>query len=209
MRGRTALKNGGILHMKKDDLIALGISEEQADKIVEMHNGEINGSFIPKHRFDEVNNENKTLKDTIKERDGQLESLKKSEGDVETLKKQIADLQADNKKALEAHKAEMAKLKMDGVIDNVLTAAGAKNVKAIRALFDESGFKLQEDGTVFGLGDALKAVQTSDPYLFKETEPKPQGMTGFKPDGGDQGKAPDINTMTYSQFIAAGGSKTS
>lgn len=195
--------------MKKEEITALGISEELAEKVVKLHDDEINGAFIPKHRFDEVNKAKKALDETVKERDKQLEQLKKSEGDIDALKQQIADLQTANKEAEKVHEAEMIRLKIDGIVDSTLISAGAKNTKAIRALMDVDGFKLQEDGTVFGLGDALKAVQTSDPYLFKETEPKPQGMTGFKPDGGDQGKAPDINTMTYSQFIAAGGNKTS
>ena len=189
--------------MKKEELVALGISEEQADKVIEMHNGEINGAFIPKQRFDEVNNAKKALEDTVKERDKQLETLKKSEGDIGALKQQIADLQTANKKAADEHKAEMHKLRMDGAIDSVLASSGAKNIKAIRALFDESNFKLQEDGTVFGLKEALEAVKTSDPYLFKETDPKPKGMTGYEPTGGKPDEKPDISKMTYSEYIKA------
>lgn len=188
--------------MKKEELVALGISEEQADKIVEMHNSEINGAFIPKQRFDEVNNAKKALEDTVKERDKQLETLKKSDADVDALKQQIADLQTENKKAADEHKAEMVKLRMDGVIESSLISAGAKNVKAIRALFDESNFKLQEDGTVFGLKEALSAVQKSDPYLFeaKETKSEPKGMTGYEPKG-DEGKAGGTaQPSTYAQW---------
>lgn len=188
--------------MKKEELVALGISEEQADKVVEMHNGEINGAFIPKHRFDEVNNAKKALDETVKERDKQLEDLKKSKGDVEALKQQIADLQTANKEAVKAHEAEMVKLKTDGIIESVLASAGAKNSKAIRALFDESNFKLQEDGTVFGLKEALSAVQKSDPYLFetKETKPEPKGMTGYEPKG-DEGRAGSTaQPSTYAQW---------
>ena len=192
--------------MKKEDLTALGISEELAEKAVQLHNEEINGKFIPKNRFDEVNNAKKKLEDDLKDRDKQLDDLKKSDGDVETLKQQIADLQAANKQAADEHKAEMEKLKMDGVIENALVSAGAKNSKAIRALFDETNFKLQPDGTVFGLTEALANVQKSDPYLFEVKEdkntPTPQGMmTGFEPgkDGGKVGTGKE-QPNTYKQW---------
>jgi hypothetical protein len=188
--------------MKKEEITALGISEELAEKVVKLHDDEINGAFIPKHRFDEVNNAKKALEETVKERDKQLETLKKSEGDVEALKQQIADLQTANKEAAKAHEAEMVKLKTDNAIESVLASSGAKNTKAIRALFDESNFKLQEDGTVFGLKEALSAVQKSDPYLFetKETKPDPKGMTGFEPKG-DEGKAGGTaQPSTYAQW---------
>lgn len=195
--------------MKKEQLTALGITEEQAEKIVKLHDDEINGAFIPKHRFDTINGEKKKLEEDLKSRDKQLEDLKKSEGDVETLKKQIETLQADNKRAAEEHKAEMEKLKMDGVIENALISAGAKNSKAIRALLNEGNFKLQPDGTVFGLSEALASVQKSDPYLFESKQdqnaPAPQGMTGFQPGSSGAGSdtQPDINKMTYSEYIKA------
>lgn len=190
--------------MTKDELIKLGLSEELADKVASLHKSELDGKYIPKQRFDEVNNAKKALEETVKERDKQLDDLKKSDADVDALKKQIADLQAANKEAQKAHEAEMIRLKIDGIVESTLASAGAKNTKAIRALMDVDGFKLQEDGTVFGLNDALKAVQKSDPYLFesKETKPEPQGMKGYEPQGGGSSK-PDINTMSYSEYMKA------
>ena len=188
--------------MTKEELIKLGLSEELADKVASLHKSELDGKYIPKQRFDEVNNTKKALEETVKERDKQLDDLKKSDADVDALKKQIADLQAANKKAADEHKAEMIRLKIDGIVDSTLISAGAKNTKAIRALMDVDGFKLQEDGTVFGLNDALKAVQKSDPYLFenKETKPEPKGMTGFEPKG-DEGKAGGTaQPSTYAQW---------
>ena len=187
--------------MTKDELIKLGLSEELADKVASLHKSELDGKYIPKQRFDEVNNAKKALEETVKERDKQLDDLKKSDADVDVLKKQIADLQAANKKAADEHKAEMIRLKIDGIVDSTLISAGAKNTKAIRALMDVDGFKLQEDGTVFGLNDALKAVQKSDPYLFesKETKPEPKGMKGFEPQGGQGGQS-GVIPSTYAQF---------
>lgn len=111
--------------MKKEDFLKLGVEEELAGKLAEASADELKG-FIPKTRFDEVNNELKAVKETISERDKQLEELKKSSGDNEALKKQIADLQKANKEASAAHEAEMQKLKIDSAVDRALIEAKAK-----------------------------------------------------------------------------------
>lgn len=59
--------------MTKEKLLEWGLTEEQATKVMEG----LNGSFVTKARFNEVNTELTTAKNTIKERDTQLETLKK------------------------------------------------------------------------------------------------------------------------------------
>ena len=63
----------GELKMTKEELKALGLTDEQIGKVDEAYKG-----FIPKSRFDEVNEAKKKAEETIKERDKQLEALKKS-----------------------------------------------------------------------------------------------------------------------------------
>lgn len=71
--------------MTKEKLMEWGLTEEQANKVMEG----LNGSFVTKSRFNEVNEENKTLKAQVSERDGQIETLKKSAGDNTELQNQI------------------------------------------------------------------------------------------------------------------------
>ena len=75
--------------MNKQKLLAMGVTEEQATQIM----NELNGNFIPKSRFDEVNELKKSYQEQLKQRDTQLEELKKNVGDSEQLKKQIETLQ--------------------------------------------------------------------------------------------------------------------
>lgn len=58
--------------MKKEDLIALGLSEEQADKVIAGF-----GTMVPKSRLDDKINEVKDLTTQLKDRDTQLNDLKK------------------------------------------------------------------------------------------------------------------------------------
>lgn len=187
--------------MKKEDLIAMGLTEDQAKKVMDS----LDGNFVTKARFNEVNEENKTLKQSVADRDKQLEDLKKSSGDNAELKKQIETLQQQNADQKKAHDAEMAQLKLDNTIDAALTAAGAKNIKAVRAMIDTSKMKLGEDGTVEGLPDAIKAVQKSDSYMFNTVQQKQQTFKGFQPGASGEvkpGTEVDTSKMTYSELAA-------
>lgn len=184
--------------MNKEDLIAMGLTEEQAKKVMDS----LDGNYITKTRFNEVNEENKTLKKSVSDRDKQLEDLKKSSGDNAELKKQIETLQQENANQKKAHETEMTQLRLDNAIDAALTAAGAKNIKAVRALLDTSKVKVGEDGKLTGFDDLLTAVQKSDSYLFTEKQQK-QNFKGFQPGASGNvkpGTKVDMSKMTYEEL---------
>lgn len=184
--------------MNKEDLIAMGLTEEQAKKVMDS----LDGNYVTKTRFNEVNEENKTLKKSVSDRDKQLEDLKKSSGDNEELKKQIETLQQENANQKKAHEVEMTQLRLDNAIDAALTAAGAKNIKAVRALLDTSKVKVGEDGKLTGFDDLLSAVQKSDSYLFAEKQQK-QNFKGFQPGASGNvkpGIKVDMSKMTYEEL---------
>ena len=173
----------------------LGIDEDLAKKCEEASQEELK-SFIPKSRFDEVNNAKNTAEALVKERDAQIEEVKKSVGDNEELKKQIETLQADNKAKDDAHAAEIKKLKIDSAIETALSGAKAKNNLAVKALLkDLENAELGEDGTIKGLAEQIEALQKSDSYLFEVKESKK--MKGAEP---GQGADPDFKGLTKEQF---------
>ena len=176
----------------KEDLLAKGFTEEQAKTVVDI----INGEFIPKSRFDEVNEENKALKGTIGERDKQLEELKKVGGDNAALKEKIESLQAENKSLSEQHAKELRDLKVDNAITTALTAAGVKNIKAVKALLSiDDKTELAEDGSIKGLAEQIKALAKSDGYLFEGAKK----LTGVAPGESKDGLPGnrDPKNMTY------------
>lgn len=169
--------------MTKEVLMKMGLTEEQATKVLEAHTTAINGKYIPKERFDEVNTKKQQLETSVAERDKQLDDLKKSTGDVEALKTQIQTLQNENKTKEEAYKTELSNLKKNNALDLALSGAKVKNNKAIKALLDGEKIKLKDDGTLEGLADQLEAIKKSDAYLFEETQTKEKttGPKGFVP----------------------------
>ncbi len=190
--------------MKKEEFVKLGVDEETAAKLETASLEELKG-FIPKSRFDEVNNEKKKLELDVRDRDSQLETLKNSTGDVEAMKKQIEDLQKANKDAADAHAAEVKQLKIDAAVDAALASAKAKNSTAVKALLkDLDKAELQEDGTIKGLSDQIAALQKSDDYLFEAKDSKKK-MKGAEP--GEAGKEDaddkvDFSKMSYDELSA-------
>lgn len=188
--------------MNKEDLIAMGLTEDQAKKVM----ASLDGNFVTKTRFNEINEENKTLKQSVADRDKQLDDLKKSSGDNAELKKQIETLQQQNADQKKAHDAEMAQLRLDNAIDSALTAAGAKNVKAVKPFIDATKVKLGEDGKLTGLDEQVKEVQKAEGYLFAEKQQgKGQTFKGFQPGASGEvkpGTEVDTSKMTYSELAA-------
>lgn len=184
----------------KEQLVGMGLTEELAQKVIDKV---IDGNYIPKSRFNEINEENKALKQSITDRDKQLEDLKKSSGDNAELKKQIEALQQQNADQKKAHDAEMTQLKLETAIETALITAGAKNAKAVRGLLNASDLKLAADGSVEGLKEQLEAVQKSDPYMFNEVQQTV--FKGFQPGASadtNPGTKVDFSKMTYSEMVA-------
>jgi hypothetical protein len=152
----------------KELLKKAGIPEDKLDSTITDINKELPKHFIPKDKYNEAAEAKKKLEADLAARDQQLEQLKQAAGNSEELKAQIEQLQAENQKAAEEWQAKMAQIQLDFAVDKALTAAKAKNAKAVKALLDMEKVKLDGD-KLLGLDDQLKALQQSDPYLFGET----------------------------------------
>lgn len=159
--------------------------------------------FIPKAKFNEINEAKKLAESNLSNAQKTLEELK-SKGDLsEEYKAQIAKLTADNAKAQESFKAQITRMKMDNAIDSALTSSKARNSKAARALLDESKISIAEDGTVKGLSEQIEAIRKENAFLF-DIEPEPQNP---KPSWGNVGKqnpSGDADALEAAMFAAAG-----
>lgn len=186
--------------MTKEELLALGVTEEQAKKIVE----DQKTNFVPASQFNEMKEGKKALEAQIAERDKQLKDLQAKAGDNEELKQQIQALQDANRDAKEKYKAELHKIALDNAIDKALTASRARNNKAVRALLDMDGVDLDDDGKLIGVAKQLKKLAEDEgtKFLFEADDPagsKPK-ISGMKPVNKDGGGA---GTSIGAQFAAA------
>lgn len=193
--------------MNKEELLKLGLSEEQTEKVLSVNAEQLKG-FIPKSRFDEVNNTKKQLEKDLKDRDVQLENLKNSSGDVETMKQTIENLQRDNKVAKDNFEAELAKFKLESAIDTTLLGSNVINTRAVKALLDMDKIKLDGD-VLIGINEQIEALKNAEDskMLFKvtETKQKEPNFSGVKPGEGNTQNSTGESAgkiKTYSEMMA-------
>ena len=164
--------------MTKEELKALGLNDEQIEKVVE----DYGKNYVPKNQFNQKNEELKQAKESLTTMQSDIEALKKTNADNAELAKQIDEMKAAQVKRDEEYTAQIHKMEVDGIVERTLMTFKAKNGKAVRALLDLEDVKLK-DGTIKGLDDQLTKLKESDPYLF-ESESKPTGVTPGEPHGG-------------------------
>lgn len=149
--------------MKKEDLIALGLTEEQAQKVVDIHSETLKG-FIPKTRFDEVNETKKDLEQQIKDRDKQLKDLGEKVKGNEDAEKTIQQLQETNKTTKEQYEAKIKEMTINTAIQSKLTDTKYPDLLATK--FDKSKLVVNTDGTVSGIDEQLATIKDSYKDLF-------------------------------------------
>lgn len=168
--------------MKKEELVAKGLSEEQAQAVMDIWNETIKG-FVPKERFDEVNGK-------LKEANTTIDTLKKSNADNEELQKQVEEY----KEKVTILEATAANTRKEYALKDKLKEAGV--VDADYIIYKQGGidkFTFDKEGNPVGIDDVVKPLKESSPHLFK-AEPG----ADYKPAGG--GTPPSKNPFAKDSF---------
>lgn len=167
--------------MTKEQLLEMGLTEEQTDKVLNMHK-EVLAGFIPKARFDEVNETKKDLEQQIRDRDKQLKDLQEKVKGNEELEKTIKELQEANKATKEQYEAKIKDMTIAAAIRSKLT--DAKYPDLLLTKFDQSKLSIAEDGTVLGIDEQLTALKEQYKDLFKpDLKGREPNNTGGTPPG--------------------------
>lgn len=170
----------------------------------------IGKDFVARADFNAKNTRVKELEAQV----GQLEELKKSAGDNEELTRKIGELEQQNKADKAAYEKELATIQLTAAVDAELTAAGAKNNTAVRALLADylKDAKIEDGKVVAKVNnesitlaakiEAMKKDANTD-FLFGSTGAK---LTGWKPGDPDTGRKPGEgkkpSEMSYSELAA-------
>lgn len=172
--------------MKKEDLTALGITEEQAEKVLSLHSAELTAET---EKLSAAQKELEASKATVKDITAKLKAY---DGiDVEKLK---SDAAAWEKKYSE----DMAAAKVDSALELALTKAGAKDVSLAKHLIDRSIIKADGENLV-GLSEQLDKIKSEKAWLFGENK-TPAAQLPAVNTGGDhnKGTAPSEAPMSLS-----------
>lgn len=161
---------------------------EELEKNINEHIGK---NFIPSEKYNAQKTELDGLKTQLAERDNQLKKPQEAAKGNEELSAQIAELQKQNKEAKEAYETQIEALNQERLLDANLMSVKPKNLKALKALIDQSKLKFNED-TIEGLDEQITALKASEPYLFDDGIP---GGTGAPAAGG--GTPPMENAFNF------------
>ena len=167
--------------MKLEELVELGLSEEQAQSVVGKY-----ANMLPKSRFDEVNNAKKALEEQVNAYATQLEELKNNANGNEELQAQIQALQESNstlkteyeQKIVQERLNAALKLKLNGKVHDTDLALSLINRDAI---------KLDDNGNIVeGLDEQVNTLKEQKSFLFvpeaPQEAPTPQPtLQGWKP----------------------------
>lgn len=182
----------------KEKLKALSLEQDMIDKVEAILKEYIKDAYIPKSRFDEVNDAKKKFEENIAERDKQLEELKKSTGNEDALKKQIEKLQADNQKAKAEYDAKVKAMKRDDFVKTTLLEEGlldAKYIPGVSAYLPINDLDIENTTSVELFKSKIAEAKTIASAWFKSDEAPTKELNGLKIN--DPNNKAALNTNKY------------
>lgn len=167
--------------MKKIYEILSGVGLTVTDEQKEDFEKTFKEAYTPKADFDRLTAESDNYRSQL---ETAQTALQKFDGiDVDNLKGEIQKL-TDNLKTKETeYQTKLADMEFNNSLDNAITASGAKNLKAVRALLDVDTLKSSKNRDV-DIKNAIAAVKTENDYMFGEGH-KP--FVPVNPAGGGNG----------------------
>lgn len=112
--------------MTKEELIAMGMTAEQADKVVAKQTEEMK-SFVPRARLDEETGKVTSLNAQLADRDKDIKVLQTAAGKGSEIEKQLTDLQAKYTADTAAFQKQLADQKLDSALDAALNSVKLKD----------------------------------------------------------------------------------
>lgn len=167
--------------MERKFLTDLGLDSDQVNSIMAQYGKDL-------QKYEGLEAERDALKKTNSELSGKIDDLKADNANIEELTKQIEKLKSDNEKAANQLSAQ----KLDFAVTSALKDAGARNVKAAKALLNCDDIRFDSKGNLTGLEDQLKSLKDSDSYLFAEDKPAGKPIQVF-PMGNPEAGGKDVS----------------
>jgi len=192
--------------MKKEDLIAAGLTEAQATAVLAIHKKSIDGEYIPKATFDAERETGKTLKSQVDDRDKQIKDLGAFKGTAEQLQIKVDSLQKDNKEAKDKFDGDLLKAQMDAAIKFEIQSR-VVDVDDVLPRLDANKIVFKDGKIESGLTEQLDTLQKAKPHYFKaedNKDTKPSGwLFGTAPAAsGEKGDASKDEGLLFGQNLA-------
>lgn len=157
--------------MKRSFLEAMGLEKEQVDKIMDENSADIGKA---KQEFESIKQELESTQEQLATANQTIDGFK----DYDQVKAQVDEYKEKYEQSKTEYEQKIADMRFSSSLEAAISAAGARNVKAVRALLDIETLKNSKDQTA-DIKAALEACQKENDYLFGSREPinNPVGPT--------------------------------
>lgn len=184
--------------MKREELKELGLTDEQIGSIMALHGVTVNEL---NSRVSTAEQQAAQYQEQLEKNQNELNDFKANAKGNEDLTKQLEDLQSKFDEIKTSSEQQIADLKKSSAIDLALTQAGAKNIKAAKALLDGESLELTDEG-LKGLDEQLAALKESDGYLFGQSEQVPPNPDGKKATfGGNPSSGQNVEEDVFAKAL--------
>lgn len=184
--------------MKREELKELGLTDEQIGSVMALHGVTVNEL---NSRVSTAEQQATQYQEQLEKNQNELNDFKANAKGNEDLTKQLEDLQSKFDEIKTSSEQQIADLKKSSAIDLALTQAGAKNIKAAKALLDSESLELTDEG-LKGLDEQLTALKESDGYLFGSNEPVPPNPEGKKATfGGNPSSGQNVEEDVFAKAL--------
>lgn len=159
--------------MKREELRALGLTDEQIEKVMAEHGKsltEVNA------KLSAAEESKKALETQLAARDKDIKELKKGSEDNAELTKKYEELESKYKQEKADYEQQIKDTNLNHAVDMALTGK-VHDAGIVRGLLDRTKLTIDEQGQLGGLDEQLKGLSESKPFLFIPTE----GNTGTNP----------------------------
>jgi len=182
-----------------------GLTEEQVEEEL---NKILPTDWVPKATFNEQSEKLKTVTKAGEDSAKLLKDLQEKANLSDEYKQKIADVKAEKDRSETEYKTQIKTMRLNSAVEKALAGAKAKNAAQAAKLLDSGKIILNDDGTVTGLDEQVKALKKDSAYLFeedKQTNEPPQkptpafNMGGGQP-GGAGGNGGNADSALYSAF---------
>jgi len=166
--------------MKKEDLIKLGLTEEQANAALVIHGKDIESH---KAKLEALTTENQALFGQVTEATSTIESFKKLDvsgiqAAADQWKTKAEQAEDEIAQAREEAENAIAETEFNYALRDALLQANARNPVAVSALLDFDKLSVNDDGEITGLKDQLETIRSENEYLFIPESDDPQIVLG-------------------------------
>lgn len=194
--------------MDRESLIKAGLTEEQANAVIKLHQQAIDGNFVPKVTFNAERDKVKSLTTQLADRDKQITELGAFKGTAEELQKKVSQLEEQNKSNKEKFEADLLQAEKTAAIRFDI-ASSVIDPEDILPKLDQDKIVFKDGKIVSGLKEQLDELKTAKPHYFKseqsKTENQPGGwIFGKTPVEGSDGAGTDSKSeaQKFGEFLA-------